>query len=228
MLGLHLSAPRPARRIPPAGSPPRQGAESMEASASLSFRGQGWCLQRQWVGTQGVWGASVVEGGESGRPQGWPGQCGFMDEPPRGSSSPARLVGGAWGWQEAGGHGRVHAASLLPLLAQGPASSSPHVAALHSPACPTWMPCTCPCARVPCLALPATLLCLKCPIELLTQSHPAPPHCLLRPLPRPHAMPVPSCPVPSSSKVLGGGLPRGDHYLLTLVSSRPSVAPVVG
>lgn len=55
------------------------------------------------------------------------------------------------------------------------------------------MLCTCPCARVPCLALPATLLCLKCPIELLTQSRPAPPHCLLRPLPRPHEMPVPPC-----------------------------------
>lgn len=34
-------------------------------------------------------------------------------------------------------------------------------------ACPTWMPCTCPRALVPCLALPALLLCLTCSVELL-------------------------------------------------------------
>lgn len=35
-------------------------------------------------------------------------------------------------------------------------------------ACPTRMPCTCPRALVPCLALPAALLCLTCSVEPLT------------------------------------------------------------
>lgn len=79
-----------------------------------------------------------------------------------GSSPPAHLVGGARGRRKAGSPRPVHAAFLLPSFAQGPASSSPSVAALH-PCLPHLDAMHYPCALVPCLALPATLLCLKCP-----------------------------------------------------------------
>lgn len=87
----------------------------------------------------------------------WKGFVGAAQE----SSSPASLVGWARGSRKAGGPRPIHAAFLLANFAQGPASSSPlhpcqpHLDAVH-----------CPCVLVPCLALPNTLLCLKCPQPL--------------------------------------------------------------
>ena len=90
----------------------------------------------------------------------------------QGSSSPARLVGQAWAAGSPEASCRVHAAFLLPSFAQGPASSSP-LCGRPAPSPAPLDAMHCPCALVPCLALPATPLCFQCltaPAPLLAET----------------------------------------------------------
>lgn len=117
--------------------------------------------------------------------------------------------------------------SFSPPLPRVLHPQAPYAAALH-PCLPHRDAMHCPQALVPCLALPTTLLCLTCP----TAPAPLLAEALLLPCESPSSL----C-LPRTNKVLtrgprgpntqSGGLGPGHHYLLTLVSFCPSVAPVL-
>lgn len=99
------------------------------------------------------------------------GGDGFVGEWPR-DGHPSSLVGWAWGGRKPTAESRCLPS---PLLCPGSCILEPSVAALH-PCLPHLDAMHCPCALVPCLALPATLLCLKCPspCQLLAETLPLP------------------------------------------------------